>query len=300
MKQWTLVISVLVVGLLVGGAFGYGAFSLSKNSSDLDKQIAILQNQNANLTSQNNNLTSRLGAVQNETASLHSNLANLSAQVANLTMTLNETRQALLIPIENFSFTQNSNGTYNFTLVSISNIGVLPKFLSVTVMPSEGVTIGPWVTRDPWLLPGDHFLIYGLISGMTYMVTFAYTPIPSAGTNNYLFTVPQGTFTVTNTTTGVYNITLSSISSNIKSPVREDILINGTLTVGSYTDEDSGGYGIVVSHFNCGDYLAPGDYFTVTGELPGTYTIELLYYGMTNTFGQMGYVVIASVTINIP
>ncbi len=313
MKPQVLIASFLLAGILAGAVIGGALVLMTSNTSNLDLKISDLQDQNAkllsnntNLVSNNSNLASHLDDLQNRTITLQSNVTNLSAQVANLSLTLNETRQALLLPYETFNYTLSPNGTANFTIVSITNIGVLPKFLSVTVTPSEGVTIGPWVTKNQWLLPGDNIMIYGLISGQAYMVTFKYWPFPtiypSEGTVNYEFRVPQGTFNVTNNATGVYNISLTSISSNVKSNLMVDIQVNGTSLIGTSTYTEVGWDGCVLSRLHCGDYLAPGDYYTFTGGIPGTsYTIELLYFAQLNPSSpEMGNIVIAQVTFSIP
>ncbi len=160
MKPRMVLVAFFIVGLVVGASAV--SVILVERQSQFDTQKAELDSQNANLTSQNWNLTSRV----------------------------HDLNESLLTPQLVMNLTYTSIGKYNFTVVSISNEGVLPKFVVASITPSNGVTIGPWVTTHWWLAKGDSFVISGLTPGMEYLVTMKYTPTPEGQMLGYDFIVP--------------------------------------------------------------------------------------------------------------
>lgn len=250
MKTTALSLILLVVGLVIGASLV--SVVLFDQKSDYDVQVAELNAQKAALE------------VQNKTQ--QAEIANLTAQNANLT-------EALVTPQLLLNYTNTETGVYDFVIASISNQGVLPKYLEINVTPSSGVIISPWHTQYSWLSPGDNFTLSGLQQGTEYLVKSIYTPTPQVPILAYDFIVPTptGTLSVVRTGPGDFNLTLSSInppgitSRAFNVMVRGDnalsIEFGGTLT-GQYPPHP----------------VEAGDYLTLSGlTLNQTYEVRIEY-----------------------
>ena len=151
----------------------------------------------------------------NQSTLINKNVTNLTRQVDNLTGTLQSANQALLTPTLSMNFTKTADDAFTASITSISNTGVKANLVSTNVTPSKGVTVSPWLTHDQGLRSGDSITISGLTMGAQYQLKMFYKPTQGEMAQyDITFSAPVGMFNVVKVGTGVYNITLASISTN--------------------------------------------------------------------------------------
>ncbi len=132
-----------------------------------------------------------------------------------MTGTLQSANQALLTPTLSMNFTKTADDAFTVSITSISNTGVKANLVSTNVTPSKGVTVSPWLTHDQGLRSGDSITISGLTMGAQYQLKMFYKPTQGEMAQyDITFSAPVGMFNVVKVGTGVYNITLASISTN--------------------------------------------------------------------------------------
>ena len=262
-------------GMLIGGAIT----SVLLNGT----------NQQVNdLKSKNSDLTQQIQALQNQSALVNRNVTNLTKQVDNLTGSLQAADRALLTPTMSLTFTKTAVDSYEVDISSISNTGVHADLVSTNVTLSKGVTVGPWQTHDMGLISGDSVIISGLVMGAHYHVKMIYKPTQGEMAGyDVTFPAPVGTFNVTKVGTGVYNVTLASITpSGINTSQLTMVLSSPNSPGASWTGSLS-----FLTPFHT---LAAGDYLLGTNLTePGfVYEINMIYTPSGAT--------IASTTISIP
>ena len=272
---------ILICGLIIGVIIGGLVIAAMNDTSGFQGQINDLKDQNANQTKQVN-------ALQEQIADLNRTQANQTSNIVNLSSSLSASRQALLTPTLGLTSVRSSEASYDLIITGVSNQGIRADLVSTNVTPSNGVVVGSWNTHDQGLMEGDSFSISNVTMGARYEIRLFYMPTWGEMAA-YFISVPGpvGEFNATKVGTGVYNVTLVSLSSENISTDQITLVITSPSNPGSSW---SGNLSVIPPYHK----LAIGSYLLGTNLTePGfDYTVDLFY----NPSGSK----IASITISIP